>query len=93
MAELVEVTALATEDLRRMARIKPLSEGVSLSSVIRDFMVHWMENGRKTIVERPGSPEQHNWRASGARPVGSPVVRASWSRMTGCLRRTTPLRH
>jgi hypothetical protein len=53
MAELVKVTALVPEDLRRKARIKALGEGVSLSSVLREFLEKWTENGSETSVEQP----------------------------------------
>lgn len=56
MAELVKVTALVPEGLRRKARIKALSEGVSLSSVLRDFLEKWVENGREAAVEQPKRP-------------------------------------
>ena len=53
MAELVKVTALVPEDLRRRARFKALREGVSLSSVLRDFL-------RKWVMEAQETPLQHS---------------------------------
>ena len=47
MAELVKVTALVPEGLRRKARIKALSEGISLSSVLRNFLEEWAEQDDK----------------------------------------------
>jgi hypothetical protein len=48
MAELVKVTALVSEDLRRKARIKALGEGMSLSSVLRNFLEEWAGKGNET---------------------------------------------
>jgi hypothetical protein len=45
MTELVKVTALVSEDLRRKARIKALGEGMSLSSVLRNFLEEWAGTG------------------------------------------------
>jgi len=48
MAEWVKVTALVSEDVRRRARMKALSEGVSLSSVLREFLERWVSEAKKS---------------------------------------------
>lgn len=52
MAELVKVTALVPEDLRRKARIKALNTGVSLSSVLREFLEKWATGDRERTEQQ-----------------------------------------